>query len=64
MTSRVKGFVAKVLEVNPNIRSDHYLIYQEVKIAATKYADFFVLCQEMGSEHTTLLLHAEVRWLS
>ncbi|XP_067122763.1 zinc finger BED domain-containing protein 5-like, partial [Centruroides vittatus] len=33
MTGRVKGFVAQVREINPNIRCDHCLIHREAIVA-------------------------------
>jgi hypothetical protein len=88
MTGKVRGFMAKVQEVNPEIRFDHCLIHCEAIVAKTlpvflknvldeviKIVSFiktwplnsqlfFSLCQVLGSEHTSLLLHTEVQWLS
>jgi hypothetical protein len=33
MTGKVRGFVAKVREVNPEIRFDHCLIHREATVA-------------------------------
>lgn len=35
-----------------------------IKSSALNSRLFAILCDEMGSTHKTLLLHAEVRWLS
>jgi hypothetical protein len=88
MTGNVKGFIAKVREVNSYIGFHHCLLHRETLVAKTlppilkevldevvKTVNFIkskplnsrlfsVLCQEMGSEHTSLLLHTEVRRLS
>jgi hypothetical protein len=85
MTSRVKGFVAKVRKVNPNIRCDHCLIHREAVVAKSLPSSLKVvldevakvvkliksrplnsrllsmLCQELESDNTTLLLHTKVR---
>jgi hypothetical protein len=85
MTGKVRGFAAKVQEVNPEVRFDHCLIHSKatvpkslpgvlknvfdkvIKIAyfiksrPLKSRLFSVLCQELGSENTSLLLHMGVR---
>jgi len=39
-------------------------IINYIKTSATKSRVFAALCEEMGANFTSLLLHAEVRWLS
>ena len=39
-------------------------IFNFVKPSALKSRIFSLLCQEMGSEHQSLLLHTSVRWVS
>jgi hypothetical protein len=35
VASKVRGFVTKVREVNPEIRFDHFLIHYEATVAST-----------------------------
>jgi hypothetical protein len=39
-------------------------IINYIKASAKNYRIFTTVCEEMGSDHTSLLLHTEVRWLS
>ena len=39
-------------------------IVNKIKGKALNTRLFIALCEEMGSEHTKLLVHTEVRWLS
>jgi hypothetical protein len=88
MIGKVKGFKAKVRDVNPKIRFDHCFLHREAIVAkmlpvplqsvldeVVKIVNFVksrplnsplfsALCQEMGSDHISLLFHTEIRWLS
>lgn len=46
------------------VLSDVIKIVNEIRHKALNSRLFEALCEEMGSQHTHLLLHAEVRWLS
>jgi hypothetical protein len=71
------GVLCKVKKVAPDMNWVHYFIHREaldskeippefktVLDSAVKLVNFIVLCDEMGSEYTQLLLHSEIRWLS
>lgn len=60
-----EAIVAKSLPSPLKIVMDEVVkVVNFIKLRPLKMRLFNVLCQEMGSEHTTLLLHTEVRWLS
>ena len=50
-------------EVN-NVLQDMIKITNWIKVQALNWCLFVQLCEEMDTEHTHLLLHIEVRWLS
>ena len=79
MVGRNKGLVNRVKERNQNVIFTHcflhcmtlvfktlpaYLVLVFVKMRPVKNCLFALLCDEMGTEHATLLLHTEVSWLS
>ena len=51
------------LELN-SILQDVIKIINHIKVHALNSRLFMQLCEEMDTEHTRLLLHTEVRWLS
>ncbi|XP_008178224.1 protein FAM200B-like [Acyrthosiphon pisum] len=66
LTGSKKGFRAKVNEISPSILFTHCMIHREA--LASKNLNHLStktrICNEMESDHTKLLLHTEVRWLS
>ena len=60
-----EALAAKKLEPEANkVLSDVIKIVNCVKARALHSRLFSILCNEMGSQYDTLLLHTEVRWLS
>ena len=60
-----EALVAKTLPKDLSaVLDDAVHIVNFIKARPLKSRLFATLCEEMGSDHTTLLLHTEVRWLS
>lgn len=57
LSKKLEPFVNEVLQ--DAIRAINF-----IKSKALNSRLFTILCNEMGSNHTKLLLHTEVRWLS
>ena len=47
-----------------NVLDEAAKIVNFIKVRPLQSRLFKILCNDMGSEHTALLLHTEVRWLS
>lgn len=56
--------VKKIPPVLKNVLDEAVKIVNFIKSRPLNSRIFAVLCEEMGSQFTTLLLHTEVRWLS
>jgi hypothetical protein len=57
--------VAKTMERDLKTTLDDVVkIVNYIKSRPLNAKVFKLLCEEMGSEHTTLLLHKEIRWRS
>ena len=50
MTGRVKGFVGKVRELNPNLRIDHCLIHREAIVAKSWPSPLKIVMDEVVKE--------------
>lgn len=63
ITGRVKGlmYISPVLH---DILNDSIKVINFIKSRPLNARLFHRLCEDMGAEHTQLLLHTEVRWLS
>jgi hypothetical protein len=60
-----QALVAKTLEGDRKTALDDAVkIVDYIKSRPLNPRVFKLLCEEMGSEHTTLLLYTEIRWLS
>jgi hypothetical protein len=59
-----QALVAKTMERGLRAVLDDVKIVDHIKFRPLNARVFELLCEEVGSEHTTLLLHADIRWLS
>jgi hypothetical protein len=60
-----QGLAAKTLSLSYKNALDEVIkIINFIKSRPLNNRSFKILCEEIGSVHTSLLLHAEVRWLS
>ncbi|XP_057203009.1 SCAN domain-containing protein 3-like [Triplophysa rosa] len=60
-----EALVAKTLPKElSNVLDGAVRIFNFIKTRPLKSGLFAILCEEMGADHKTLLLHTEVRWLS
>ncbi len=51
-------------EILMNVLKDLVKIINFIKSRPLNFRIFTILCDEVGSNHNTLLFHTEVRWLS
>jgi hypothetical protein len=59
-----QGLVVKTMPANlKNVPHDTVKFVSHIKAKPTNARIFRILCEEMFSEHTSLLLHTELRWL-
>ncbi|XP_025419701.1 zinc finger BED domain-containing protein 5-like [Sipha flava] len=69
MTGSIKEFITIAKNQNPNINTTHCFLHREALVAKSivdelKIVLDEVLCESMESDHYTLIIHTEVRWLS
>ncbi|XP_025420059.1 zinc finger BED domain-containing protein 5-like [Sipha flava] len=69
MIGSIKGFITITKNQNPNINTTHCFLHREALVAKSivnelKIVLDQVLCESMESDHFTLIIHTEVRWLS